>query len=112
MRSIFWEDIMNMLKMMQKAQRARSQLKKTQKALEAKTIKSEYGGVRIIANGKQEIVAISLSDEVMTYDKDKMEKILLKALREASKKVQKLLEDESKTLAQGMDMNEMMKMFK
>ena len=103
---------MNMLKMMQKAQKARSQLKKTQKTLEAKTIKSEYAGIRVIVNGKQEVVSISLADEVMKYDKDKMEKMLLKALKEASKKVQKLLEAESKTLAQGMDMNEMMKMFK
>lgn len=101
-----------MFKMIKQAKEMQSKMKETQKNLENKNIEVKLDGITIVANGAHEIISISLSDELLKLEKAKLEKILLNSLKETSKRVQKLIEEEAKTLTGGIDMGNIMNMLK
>lgn len=103
---------MDMFKMMKQAKDMYAKVKETQKALEAQKVEINENGIKIVANGKQEILSVELSDELMSQSKDKIEKYLLKALQETNKRTQKIMEQESKKITGGMGMSDMMNMLK
>ena len=102
----------DMMSNIKQAKDVYSKMKNTQKMLEKKRIEVENDGVRVIMNGKQEIIALVFPDELMQMKKTKAEGMVLKALNIANKKVQKEMEEEAKKMTGGMDMAKMMEMFK
>lgn len=103
----------NMMGMMKQAKDMYSKMKNTQKMLEKRRVEIEVDGVRVIMNGKQEVIALVFTDELMTMKKTKAEGIVLKALNKANKEVQKILETEGKNMAGGIGgLSDMMNMLK
>ena len=89
-----------------------SKMKNTQKMLEKKRIEAENEGVVVVMNGKQEIIALKFTDELLTMKRTKAEGVVLKALNKANKAVQKVIEEESKNMTGGLNPADMMNLFK
>jgi len=87
----------DMMKQMQKMQEKFEQI---QKELEEKRVEGTAGGgmVRVVANGKQEILEIKIDKEVVNPDDVEMlEDLILAAVNQAKEKAQQLqLEDMAK----------------
>jgi DNA-binding protein YbaB len=73
------------------------------KALRANILDIDYKGVKIKVNAKNEFISIVLSEDLLKEGKEKIEKILLNALNEASNKSQAAMAQEAKKLTGGMD---------
>jgi len=106
-----FEKLGNMMNTVKQAKDIYSKMKNTEKLLEKKRIELENDGVKIVLNGKQEVISIVLTDDVMQFKKSKLEGLLLKTFNLAIKKVQKEIEEETKELTGGLDMNKIMDMF-
>ncbi|MFC1485148.1 YbaB/EbfC family nucleoid-associated protein [bacterium] len=102
----------NMMNTMKQAKNAYSKMKTSQKILEKKRVEVEHEGIKVIMNGKQEIVALKFSDELMQMKRTKAEGMVLKALNMANKEIQKIIQAEAKNMTGGMDPAEIMKLFK
>ncbi|NPV54216.1 MAG: YbaB/EbfC family nucleoid-associated protein [Firmicutes bacterium] len=79
----------NMGKMMKQIQKMQQDLEKVQEELKSKTVEATAGGgvVRVVANGHQEIVEISISPEAVDPDDVEMlEDLILAATNEALSK--------------------------
>jgi DNA-binding YbaB/EbfC family protein len=87
----------DMMKQMQKMQEKFEQI---QKELEEKRVEGTAGGgmVRVVANGKQEILEIKIDKEVVNPDDVEMlEDLILAAVNQAKEKAQQLqMEDMAK----------------
>ena len=81
------------LSMLKQAQQLKAELDKAQKEL-GKTIveaDSGKGAVKVTINGQQKILSIKISPEVIDPEKaEYLEKLVLKAINEATDKSQKL----------------------
>lgn len=55
-----------------------------QKKLEAESISTEFGGIKIIMNGKQVITEFTLVNDELLNDKNKLEKTLKEAINNAT----------------------------
>jgi DNA-binding protein YbaB len=102
----------NMMSMMKQAKDMYSKMKNTQKMLEKKRVEAEHEGVKVIMNGKQEIIALKFTDELLKMKRTKAEGVVLKVLNKANKIVQKEIESEAKGMTGGMNPADMMNMFK
>jgi nucleoid-associated protein EbfC len=87
----------DMMKQMQKMQ---EKFEQVQKELEEKRVEGTAGGgmVRVVANGKQEILEIKIDKEVVNPDDVEMlEDLILAAVNQAKEKAQQLqMEDMAK----------------
>ena len=87
----------NIMKQMQKIQQ---EMEKIQEELANKTVEGTAGGgmVRVVANGKQEILEIKIDPEVVNPDDVEMlEDLIVAAVNQAKEKAQQLqMEDMSK----------------
>jgi DNA-binding YbaB/EbfC family protein len=90
--------------MIKQAQQLRSKLDKAQKEL-AKTIieaESGKGAVKVTVNGQQKILSIKISPDAMNPDKPQdLEKLIMKAINDATDKSQKMASKELKSLTGG-----------
>ena len=76
----------NMQKLMKQAQKMQADVARVQEGLKEKQVEGLAGGgvVRALANGAQEIVAITIDPEVIDpEDKEMLEDLVLAAVREA-----------------------------
>jgi DNA-binding YbaB/EbfC family protein len=93
------------LDMIKQARELKSKMDKTQKEL-SKTIievESGKGAVKITIDGQQKIRSIKIAPEVIDPNKpEALEKLLMKAIGEATDKSQKLAEKELKSLTGGL----------
>ena len=83
------------LSMIKQALELRSKLEKTQKELAKMTVEAQSGKgeVKVTASGKQQILSITISPEVIDPAKsDQLEKLVLKAVTDALDKSKKLAE--------------------
>ena len=81
------------LSMLNQARELKSKLDKVQKELGNIVVEADSGrgAVRVIVNGKQKILSIKISPEVIDPDKtEQLEKLVLKAVSEAMNKSQKV----------------------
>jgi len=81
------------LSMLNEARKLKSQLDKAQKELSKIILEVEVGkgAVKITINGQQKIQSIKISPEVINPDKPEyLEKLVLKAVREATARSQKV----------------------
>lgn len=93
------------LSMLKQAQEMKKNLDKAQKELAKMTIEAEAGkgAVTVTVNGQQKILSIKIAPEVINPDKPKdLEKLIMKAIKEATDKAEKVASKHLKSLTGGL----------
>lgn len=91
--------------MMKQAQKLQAKMLRLQDELAEKTIESTAGGgmVKVVANGKQQIVAIQIEKEVVDPDDVEMlQDLIMAAVNDALTKSQEMVSAEMAKLTGGM----------
>ncbi len=80
----------NMANMLKQAQEMQKKIQDVQSELEDLIVKAESGGgmVKVTANGKMEILELSIADEAMNEDKELLEDLVISAINNAISKSQ------------------------
>ena len=90
---------------MKQAQQLQTKMAKMQEEMAEKTIEASSGGgmVKVVANGKQEVVSIHIEKEVVDpEDVEMLQDLILAAVNEALVQSQKMVSDEMSKLTGGM----------
>ena len=93
------------LSMLKQAQEMKKNLDKAQKELAKMVIEAEAGkgAVVVTVNGQQKILSIKIAPEVINPDKPKdLEKLIMKAIKEATDKAEKVASKHLKSLTGGL----------
>lgn len=93
-------------KMMKQAQQLQSKMLKLQEELADKTVETSSGGgmVKVVANGKQQLVSIQIEQEVVDPDDVEMlQDLILAAVNDALTKAQDMVSGEMSKLTGGMN---------
>ena len=93
-------------KMMKQAQQLQSKMFKLQEELAEKTVETSSGGgmVKVVANGKQQLVSIQIEQEVVDPDDVEMlQDLILAAGNDALTKAQDMVSGEMNKLTGGMN---------
>jgi len=96
------KDLSRMLKQMQDAQNRMTQL---QEELATRTVEAASGGgmVKVVANGRQEILSLHIDPQVIDpNDPEMLEDLVVAAINEARARVDALVRDEMGRLAGGL----------
>jgi len=96
----------NMKNLMKQAQQLQNKMAKMQEEMAEKTIEASSGGgmVKVVANGKQEVVSIHIEKEVVDpEDVEMLQDLILAAVNEALVQSQKMVSDEMGKLTGGMN---------
>jgi hypothetical protein len=96
----------NMGKMMKQAQQLQNKMEKLQEEMADKTVEASAGGgmVKAVANGRQEIVSISIEKEVVDPDDVEMlQDLITAAVNDALSQSQKMVSEEMNKLTGGMN---------
>ena len=91
--------------MMKQAQKLQAKMVKLQEELAQKTVETSSGGgmVKVVANGKQQIVSIEIEKEVVDpEDVEMLQDLILAAVNDALTKSQEMVSDEMGKLTGGM----------
>jgi DNA-binding YbaB/EbfC family protein len=97
--------------MMKQAQKLQSKMLKLQEELAEKTVEASSGGgmVKVVANGRQQILSIQIEKEVVDPDDVEMlQDLLLAAVNDALVKSQEMVSGEMGKLTGGMKIPGMM----
>jgi len=97
--------------MMKQAQKLQSKMLKLQEELADKTVETTSGGgmVKVVANGKQQVVSIEIEKEVVDpEDVDMLQDLVLAAVNDALAKSQDMVSGEMSKLTGGMNIPGMM----
>jgi nucleoid-associated protein EbfC len=95
----------NMGNMMKQAQKLQAKMLKMQEELAEKTVEATAGGgmVRVVANGRQQIVSILFEKEVVDpEDVEMLQDLVLAAVNDALAKSQEMVSEEMGKLTGGM----------
>ena len=95
-----------MANMMKQAQKLQAKMLKLQEELAEKTVETSAGGgmVKVVANGKQQIVAIKIEKEVVDpEDVDMLQDLILAAVNDALQKSQEMVSAEMSKLTGGLN---------
>jgi hypothetical protein len=96
----------NMGKMMKQAQQLQNKMAKLQEEMADKTVETSAGGgmVKVVANGRQEIVAISIEKEVVDpEDVEMLQDLIVAAVNDALSQSQQMVSEEMSKLTGGMN---------
>ena len=96
----------NMGDMMKQAQQLQSKMLKMQEEMAEKTVETSAGGgmVKIVANGKQQIMSIQIEKEVVDpEDVEMLQDLILSAINEALTKSQEMVAAEMSKLTGGLN---------
>ncbi|MBW1835920.1 MAG: YbaB/EbfC family nucleoid-associated protein [Deltaproteobacteria bacterium] len=92
--------------MMKQAQKLQSKMLKLQEEMAEKTVETSSGGgmVKVIANGKQQILSIQLEKEVVDpEDVEMLQDLVLAAVNDALSKSQEMVSSEMSKLTGGLN---------
>ena len=92
--------------MMKQAQKMQSKMVKMQEELSNKTVEATAGGgmIKVVANGKQQIVSIDIEKEVVDPDDIEMlQDLILAAINDALAKSQEMVSGEMSKITGGMN---------
>ena len=92
--------------MLKQAQQLQSKMLKLQEELAEKTVEATSGGgmVRVVADGKQQIVSIEIEKEVVDPDDVEMlQDLVLAAINDALQRSQELVQNEMSKLTGGLN---------
>lgn len=80
----------NMAKMLKQAQEVQKKIENVQNELEDLHIEAEAGGglVKVVVNGKLEVLELSLQEDIMDEEKDMIEDLVISAVNKAIMKAQ------------------------
>ena len=98
---------MNMRKMMKQAQKMQAKMAKMQEEMAEKTLEVTSGGgaVKVVVNGKQELVDLTIDPEAVDpEDVEMLEDLILAAVNEGMRKVQEMIEEEMGKVTGGMNL--------
>lgn len=101
----------NMGNLMKQAQKLQSKMLKMQEELADKTVETAAGGgmVKVVANGRQQILSIEIEKEVVDPDDVEMlQDLVLAAVNDALVKSQEMVSEEMGKLTGGMNIPGMM----
>ncbi len=93
-------------KMLKQAQQLQSKMVKLQEELAEKTVEATAGGgmVKVVANGKQQIVSIQIEREVVDPDDVEMlQDLIIAAVNEALSKSQEMVSEQMNQLTGGLN---------
>ncbi len=96
---------MNINQLMQQAKKMQAKMAKLQEELAGKTVEAAAGGgmVKVVVNGRQELVSISIEPEVVDPDDVEMlEDLVLAAVNEGLKRAQEMVSEEMGKLTGGL----------
>ena len=96
----------NMGKMMKQAQQLQNKMEKLQEEMADKTIEASAGGgmVKAVANGRQQIVSVSIEKEVVDpEDVEMLQDLIVAAVNDALSQSQQMVSDEMSKLTGGMN---------
>ena len=90
--------------LVKQAQQMQQRIQKLQAEMADKTAEGSSGGgaVTVVANGKQEIVSIQISKDVVTEDVEMLQDLVLEATNQALKKASEMVSDAMKTVTGGL----------
>ena len=92
--------------MMKQAQKLQTQMLKLQEELAEKTVEASAGGgmIKVVANGRQQILSIQIEKEVVDPDEVEMlQDLMLAAVNDALQKSQEMVSAEMSKLTGGMN---------
>ena len=95
----------NMQGMLKQIQKMQADMAKIQAELENKTINEESGGgmVKVTANGKKEIISITIDEEIVkSGDKEMIEDLIVAGVNKALQSAGKMAEEEMASVTKGM----------
>jgi nucleoid-associated protein EbfC len=101
----------NMNKLMKQAQQLQTRMAQLQEELGGKTTEATAGGgmVKVIANGKQQILSIQIEKEVVDpEDVDMLQDLIVAAVNEALSRSQAMVNEEMSKITGGMNIPGMM----
>ena len=101
----------NMGNLMKQAQKLQSKMLKMQEELADKTVETAAGGgmVKVVANGRQQILSIEIEKEVVDPDDVEMlQDLVLSAVNDALVKSKEMVSEEMGKLTGGMNIPGMM----
>ena len=93
-------------KMMKQAQQLQTKMMKMQEELAEKTVEATAGGgmVKVVANGRQQVVSIEIEQEVVDpEDVDMLQDLVLAAVNDALAKSQEMVSGEMSKLTGGVN---------
>lgn len=96
----------NMGNLMKQAQKMQKQMEKLQAELNEKEVEASAGGgvVKAVANGKKEIISITIDPEVVDPDDVEMlQDLILAAANEALREAEELVSSEMQKITGGMN---------
>jgi DNA-binding YbaB/EbfC family protein len=96
----------NMANMMKQAQKLQAQMMKLQEEMAEKTVETASGGgmVKVVANGRQQVVSIQIEKEVVDpEDVEMLQDLILAAVNDALAKSQEMVSEEMSKLTGGMN---------
>jgi DNA-binding YbaB/EbfC family protein len=97
--------VQNFGNIMKQAKKMQEQIGQLQQELEAKTIEAQAGGgmVRIVVNGKFEIVSLKIEKEVVNpEDIEMLQDLIVAAVNEGIRKAQAMASDEMAKITGGL----------
>ena len=98
-------------KMMKQAQQLQAKMMKMQEELAERTVEGTAGGgmIKAVANGKQQIVSITIEEEVVDpEDVEMLQDLILAAVNDALNRSQEMVSGEMGKLTGGMNIPGMM----
>ncbi len=101
----------NMNKLMKQAQQMQSKMTQLQEEMGEKTVEATAGGgmVKVVANGKQQILSIQVEKEVVDpEDVEMLQDLIVAAVNEALSRSQAMVNEEMNKLTGGMNIPGMM----
>ena len=96
----------NMGNMMKQAQQLQAKMAKLQEELSTKTVETASGGgmIKVVANGKQQLVSIQIEKEVVDpEDVEMLQDLILAAVNDALAKSQEMVSGEMSKLTGGLN---------
>ena len=93
-------------KMMKQAQQLQAKMMKMQEELAERTVEGTAGGgmIKAVANGKQQIVSITIEEEVVDpEDVEMLQDLVLAAVNDALSKAQEMMSAEMSKITGGMN---------
>lgn len=96
----------NMGNMMKQAQKLQQKMQKMQEELANKTVEASSGGgmVKVVANGKHQLMSIEIEKEVVDpEDVEMLQDLVLAAVNDALTKAQEMVNSEMGKLTGGMN---------
>lgn len=97
----------NMGNIMKQAQKMQKEMAKLQAQLEEKEVEASAGGgvVKVVANGKKEVISITIDPDVVDpEDVEMLQDLVLAATNEALRKADELVSGEMQKITGGMNM--------